>query len=898
MTHRIRPLLLGLPLLLALGCSSNLKLDEELVTAGDPPATSSNNFALFDPSAGVIPLPNILATATVTGVSYVPPVDPNRLTPAEAAKVYVFPGVPPTSYVNGQPKPSPKDSLAFLNLTEVGGLNAVSGLTSPIKLSFQGPVLQSSVTPATVKVFQILPDADTSETGRLGFRDVSALFSVEWQFTWHDRDTATPPNVVPRTVPLANPAGIAGAAFQLVPRLPLTPGSRYVYVVTDGVKDLASNLPVGHSLTFGFLKYPKPLWDFTTNSFPNDPNNPAVVLGPSSASSLEKIRGNVPGPGGSIALSGYGKTIDDLIASATADASGKPGATATGTGITDRGKIKVLGRFITTGTVATRFLANNAATQIPVEGALWAWANNAPGTPFAAGGPARQWSNVVSNFTPLGSSTVAGDGIGSVNYVYIQAGIPTALATGVGFIAKGTFQSGDLNIDPAVAYSIAAKPASGLLTGDTATAAYKPGHYPAGAAPVIGTGILQGVRPDGNTLTGFLHVDRSVPFLFIAPAAAPSAGAYPVLIYQHGITSQKEDILTAARAICAAGYAILAIDAPLHGEIANGRGSSEWGANFMSLLDIPNTRTNIQQGGFNLWRLEKVAKEPAGTLGSLQGTVAAFGKPVATAGATRFAGLSLGTIIGAYFMAGNSNQYGLPGASNINGFFSSPGAKTAYVIRDSQAGFAYQVNATLRAVGVAPGSHDYDQFLLLVQTIVDSVDPAWSVSPIKAQASGLPFPSRLSGRLSVQEAIGDTTIPNTYGNTFGNFLGGWGLLGSTAFDIAPGFTQVMLAGATSPVVPFMYGVGGLKPPSAPASSPINGPTEGFFQFGTSDAFASHTMLLDFANPPITAAAQKQLAMWLATGRLIDPADTANWPIAAPDSDKMAPQKFPFLEGLR
>ncbi len=892
---RSRTTLFGALALLLVGCSSNLNVQGPAPYDTDPKSTTSQNYALFDPAVGVIPLPNILATATVTGISYAPPADP--LNP-DASKVYVFPGVPPTSYVNGVPKPSPKDSLAFLNLTEVGGLNAVSGLTSPIKLSFQAPILQSSVTPSTIKVFQVIPDANGSETGKLGFRDVSALFSAEFQFTWHDRTLPDLDTPVPKTAPLVNPSGVAGAAVQLVPRLPLTPGSRYVYVVTDGVKDLATGGSVGNSITFGFLRYVKPGGTSAETNLADltDVYNPMRLVGQASASKLEPIRANVPGPGGTIALSGYGKTMDDLVSSAAADVSGKATSGAGPTGITNREKIMVMGRFITTGTVATRFLADTAATQIPVEGALWAWANNAPGTPFA-GAPARQWSKAVSSFTPLGSSTVPGSGLGSINYIYTSAGIPSAVPRAdVGFIGTGTFESGDLNIDPAVAHAITTKPPSGNITGTPG--AYNPGYYPTGAAPVPGTGVLQGVRPDNNTLTGFLHVNRNVSFWYIAPAAAPPAGGYPVLIYQHGITSRKEDILTAANTICKAGYAILAIDAPLHGANANGREAAEWGANFMSLLDIPNTRTNIQQGGFNLWRLEKVAKEPIGTPGSLQATVAAMGKPIATAGATKFLGLSLGGIIGAYFMAGNSNQYGL-GGSNIQGLFSSPGAKTAYIIRDGKAGFEYQVNSTLKAVGVPPGSHDYDQFLLLVQTIMDSVDPAWDVSPIKTLPSGLPAPSRFSGRVCMQEAIGDATILNTYGNALGNFLGGWGVLGSANFDIAPNFTQVMLAGATSPVVPFMYGAAGLKTPSAPASSPTSGPTEGFFQFGTPTAAASHTMLLDFSNPAITAAAQKQLAIWLLTGRLADPADTAHWgAVAGPDEPVSEPQKVPFLDALR
>jgi hypothetical protein len=880
----LQPLALGSTLALALACSSNLE------HAQTPPSTAtpatSQNFALFDPSAGVIPLPNILATATVTGVAYTPPANPAAPDPS---KVYVFPGVPPTSYVNGVPKPSPKDAMAYMNITELNNQNAVSGLTSPIKLSFQMPILQSSVTPATVKVFQILPDADGTETGKLGFRDVSALFTAEFGFTWYDRNTDG--SLKPTTVPLTNPAGVAGAAVQLSPRLPLQPGSRYVYVVTDGVKDLATGGTVGNSLTFGFLRYVKPGGTSANTSLAdmNDPNNPARLVGQASATSLESIRANVPGPGGSVLLSGYGKTMDDLVSSGAADASGKPGAGATT--ITNRDKIMLMGRFITTGAVATRILANTAATQIPVEGALWAWANNAPGTPFA-GAPARQWSNAVSGFSTLGSSTVPGTGPGSIAYVYSQAGIPAAVPNAaVGLIAKGTFESADLNIDPAVANAMGAKPPSGNITGTPG--AYNPGYYPSGANPVPGTGVLQGVRPDGNTLTGYLHVDRAVPFWFIAPATPPPAEGYPVVIYQHGITSQKESILLAANTICGAGYAILAIDAPLHGEMANGRASAEWGANFMSLLNILNTRTNFQQGAFNLWRLEKVAKNA-----SLQNTVTAFGKPIAAAGATKFLGMSLGTLIGSYFMAGNSNQYGLPGASNIPAYFASPGARAAWVIRDGQAGFAYQANATLRAGGVAPGSHDYDQFLLLVQALMDNVDPAWALSPIGANANGTPKPSRLSGRVVSHEAIGDTTIPNSNGRYFGNALGGWGVLGGAPFDIAPGYTQVMNVGATSPTVPFMLGATGLKAPVAPAPNPpISGPTEGYFQFGTVASPASHTILLDFANPAATAAAQKQLFMWLKFGRVIDPADPAFATIQNLGAVE-APLKVPFLDDLK
>ncbi|MBI4911191.1 MAG: hypothetical protein HY823_00490 [Acidobacteria bacterium] len=824
----------GLSLLTLLACSSNAG-GSPTAAAGpaDFPPAASTNSAQFSPSAGIIPLPNVLLTAAVT-------------TPVVPAA-----GVPL----------APDKAMAWINQNEVGNTNAVAGLSSPIKVTFDAPVTAPA---GSIKVFMCLPDSDGTENGKLGFRDVTALFSTETSFTWYDRATPGDANStkVPTTPTLANPFGVAGAAVQLSPRIPLPAGSRFVYVITDGVKDTASGLPVRSALIFNYLKYQKPLTDLT------DPANPAAWLGASTTGDLEKIRGNAMS-GSNIALSGYAKTMADLVASASADASGKAAAGAGATGIASMDNIRLIGRFITSGSVATRLILDSAATQVPVEVALWAWANNAPAPNFPFGAaPARQWNNGVS-VGAMGQGQFLGSTLVNAFWSQLPAPLSQAPHAAVGYIALGTFQSGDLNIDPAVVAAQASKPADGKMDG--VTGAYNPGYYPSGAAPVPGTGVLQGARPDGKTLTGFYHVTRNVPFLFVAPITAPPSGGYPVMLYQHGITSQKEDILAAANTICAAGYAVLAIDAPLHGGLANGRAASEWGANFMSLLSILNTRTNVQQGGFNLWRAERILKQPTADPTSLQSVAAAVGKNIAATGASRFLGHSLGTIIGSYFLAGNSSQ---TGGSNINAFLSAPGARVAYVIRESQAGFAYSANIGLKASGVAPGSHSYDQFMMLVQSIVDPVDPSWALSPIKNQPNGLPFPSRLSGRATVQEAIGDTTIPNTYGHHFGNALGGWGALG-TGFDIAPGFAQVRNAGAAAPTVPFLLGAGGLKPSLAPATNPVTGPTEGLFQFGSPSNPASHSMLLD--GTAYTPAAQKQLYIWLLTGRVADPADTANWP---------------------
>ncbi|QUM85475.1 VolA/Pla-1 family phospholipase [Moritella sp. 28] len=57
---------------------------------------------------------------------------------------------------------------------------------------------------------------------------------------------------------------------------------------------------------------------------------------------------------------------------------------------------------------------------------------------------------------------------------------------------------------------------------------------------------------------------EEVPFLLITPKTANAGAKVPVVIYQHGITSLKENILNSSEALNN-GYAILAIDLPLHG---------------------------------------------------------------------------------------------------------------------------------------------------------------------------------------------------------------------------------------------------------------------------------------------------------------------------------------------
>src|SRR6185369_41587 len=90
--------LLYLLFLLALGCGSGSGASE----------STSPNAALFDPTTGSVPLPNILATATAR--------DPiTQFTDPATGNVGTRP-------INASMPPL--DALAYVNLYEVGGSNA------------------------------------------------------------------------------------------------------------------------------------------------------------------------------------------------------------------------------------------------------------------------------------------------------------------------------------------------------------------------------------------------------------------------------------------------------------------------------------------------------------------------------------------------------------------------------------------------------------------------------------------------------------------------------------------------------------------------------------------------------------------------------------------------------
>lgn len=227
----------------------------------------------------------------------------------------------------------------------------------------------------------------------------------------------------------------------IFPNFPLQPATRYLYVLTDGIKDAASNLPVSSSYYFRQLK--------STTS-----------LAGTHLNSLEAIRGDQLAAPGLIALRGYASVMNDLIAASTT------------TGITSRQQIALMGRFITTGAGYIRTDRTAAASVAPVEFLLRAWANGAAFTNAAT---------VTAVYTK-GSATT------SVNAYWTAAGLTGVPNTHIKRIITGTFNSGLLHVDVASLDALRAVNSSSIsATGAVPLALWSPAS---GFAKSLDPGII------------------------------------------------------------------------------------------------------------------------------------------------------------------------------------------------------------------------------------------------------------------------------------------------------------------------------------------------------------------------------------------------------------------------
>jgi pimeloyl-ACP methyl ester carboxylesterase len=243
----------------------------------------------------------------------------------------------------------------------------------------------------------------------------------------------------------------------------------------------------------------------------------------------------------------------------------------------------------------------------------------------------------------------------------------------------------------------------------------------------------------------------TVPNAKSALGAAPPSGGWPVLIFQHGITRNREDMFGLADSFADAGFVVAAIDLPLHGvtdtknplyasaanplytplglpagqmsiertfdlDLNTNQGGSvipgsppdgvidPSGSHFINLPSPLTSRDNLREGAADLIMLSRLL--PSMSLGAA-GTV--------NPGKIHYLGHSLGAIVGTTFMAVVGPGVGTATLAN-------PGGNVTQLLINSPS-FAPPINAGLAALGAPPGTTLYAQFLRDQQTIVDSGDP-------------------------------------------------------------------------------------------------------------------------------------------------------------------------------
>ncbi len=291
-----------------------------------------------------------------------------------------------------------------------------------------------------------------------------------------------------------------------------------------------------------------------------------------------------------------------------------------------------------------------------------------------------------------------------------------------------------------------------------------------------------------------IPVLMSVPNATGFPAGMPANG-WPVVIFQHGITRNRLDMLAVADGLAKAGFVVVAIDLPLHGitdtddmptdanyspfydnqlfaQAAPGLTTTERtfnldlennstsapgpdgkidgsGSHFINLPSLITSRDNIRQAVSDLLTLANTLK----TAGNI--TVAGVGPLKIDPTKIRFFGHSLGAIVGSTLLGVD------PGAGN-------GGAIGAAVLANPGGGIAKLLDAS-----GTQGSDDYETFIRFAQQLIDPADP---INYAKL--------ARANHKIDMIEVIGDAVVPNS--------------ADTTCPTTKPDFSDFSLVGISSP----------------------------------------------------------------------------------------------------
>jgi len=206
--------------------------------------------------------------------------------------------------------------------------------------------------------------------------------------------------------------------------------------------------------------------------------------------------------------------------------------------------------------------------------------------------------------------------------------------------------------------------------------------------------------PDSDlTLLNMIRAAQSLPAM-----TKPESG-WPVVIYQHGITRQKEDILALTAALSLQGFATIAIDHPLHGSrgidfdedgidelnATSGKGGSV--LHYMNLSSLLVARDNMRQSAADLLALRM-------GLNFVNLTNPSF--PKINNLDVKFVGQSLGSVVAPMFLAQANASLGNPTADamykvNTASLSSGGGGVASFLFESDEFGPSIQGTVLLGA---------------------------------------------------------------------------------------------------------------------------------------------------------------------------------------------------------
>ena len=264
--------------------------------------------------------------------------------------------------------------------------------------------------------------------------------------------------------------------------------------------------------------------------------------------------------------------------------------------------------------------------------------------------------------------------------------------------------------------------------------------------------------------------------------SAPDAG-WPVVLYQHGVTSNRTTLVAIADAFAAAGFAMVAIDLPLHGvtdadnPFYQGPGSP-FGNNerHFHMDNVGSLGSLVPDGQIDDgWQIFNVAnplnardhaRQAVADLFHLIRTVPVMdldgnGVPDLDGNRIHFLGVSLGAIFGTPFVALNT-EFSTATLSSVGGPFSE------FLVDPMAITFGRPIRAAVEAAGLPFGTVGFHNFVRDLQTVLDPIDPL-----NYAAAAAANHPIHLIG---VRE---DTSVPVSLVDNVAGIMGLADITGTT-----------------------------------------------------------------------------------------------------------------------